>query len=97
VNTRFSEEVIRKAKHYVSGKRVAKSPYEGVYYVKGSAARPYAVRTDADPQTRKASWISCSCPHGANVGAGSAQCSHAVAVLFVIKDAIPLPVEEGQP
>lgn len=88
----FSPEVLRKAKRYVKNGKVSQTEYEGVYRVQGSARQPYTVRTDADRAKRTASWISCSCPHGANQGAGSAYCSHAVAVLLVVKDGLAVPV-----
>lgn len=89
----FSDDVKDKATRYLREKRVTMGKYgPGLYYVQGSAKRPYTVRTDADPVKRTAFWITCSCPHGINQGAGSAYCSHAVAVLLVIKDGIKIPV-----
>jgi uncharacterized Zn finger protein len=44
------------------------------------------VQTDADPETRRLTYVSCTCPHGLNTG-GSASCSHAVAVLITIRNA----------
>lgn len=83
----FSPDVIAKARDYLDAGRVLPdSSAPGVWWVTGSRAQPYRVQTDADPATRRATWISCSCPHGMHVGAGVSRCSHAVAVLIRVRD-----------
>lgn len=85
----FSDEVIEKAKRYLAENRVAIDPEQDtVFWVTGTTQhqRAYRVQTDADPKTRKVTWIACTCPHGQNVGAGTAKCSHVVAVLMLIRD-----------
>lgn len=88
----FSTSVIDKARHYLQHGRVRRDPkVAGIYWVAGSdPTRRYRVQTDANPETRTASWITCTCPHGMNVGAGAAKCSHAVAVLLAVRDGITL-------
>lgn len=85
----FSPDVIDKARLYLVNKRVT-ADYEvpGVFWVQGSAQRRYRVQTDADASTGTATWINCTCPHGLNVGAGTARCSHAVAVLLAVREGI---------
>lgn len=88
----YTPEVIGKARRYLDQKAVAQDPdAEGVYWIKGSARRRYRVQTDARVATQRAKWINCTCPHGMNLGAGSARCSHAVAVLLAIRDHRDLP------
>jgi hypothetical protein len=87
MTTQFSEAVIDKAHgYYERRKRTMRDLGRGVYSVKGSAAKPYIVRTDADPDRRKMSWATCTCPHGKNAGGGLAHCSHVVAVLLAIRN-----------
>lgn len=84
----FSAEVIDKARSYLEAGRVeADSDVPGVWWVAGSRrSRRYRVQTDADPATHRATWINCTCPHGLHAGAGTARCSHAVAVLLLVRD-----------
>lgn len=84
---KFSPDVIRKARAYVKDNRVAIDPgHEGIYWVTGTRlGSAYRVQTDADHETGKITYITCTCPHGLNIGAGTAKCSHAVAVLLTIK------------
>ena len=87
----FSPEVIDKAEGYLRDGRIHRdADVHGLYWVQGSARRPYRVQTDASAARGTATWISCSCPHGVNVGAGACTCSHAVAVLLAIRDRIKL-------
>ena len=87
----FSPAVIAKASAYLAEGRVFRdATAPGVFWVRGTGPRRYRLQTDADPETRKVTWIACSCPHGMNVGAGEAHCSHAVAVLLSIRDGLVL-------
>lgn len=83
----FSPEVIDKARRYLDEGRVSlDESVPGVWWVSGSdRTRRYRVQTDADSSTMRATWINCTCPHGLNVGAGTARCSHAVAVLLLVQ------------
>lgn len=83
-----SDNVLEKAHRYRrKGLVVADPEADGVWWVTSEHPphRDYRVQTDADPATMKATWVSCTCPHGANNG-GLARCTHAVAVLMVFKD-----------
>lgn len=90
----FSAEVLAKASAYLHEKRVyADADVPGVFWVRGTdPMRRYRVQTDADPRTQTARWVMCSCPHGTNVGAGAARCSHAVAALLAVRDGLRLPL-----
>lgn len=82
----FSSAVIDKAQVYLDEGRVERDSTPTVWWVRGTdPSRRYRVQTDADPTTMRATWITCTCPHGLNVGAGAARCSHAVAVLLLIQ------------
>lgn len=95
----FSDSVLDKARDYLADGRVRRdSGSRGVFWVRGSdPLRPYRVQTDADPDRQRASWIACTCPHGSRLGAGSATCSHAVAVLLAVRDRLVLPEQPIQP
>lgn len=87
----FSPEVISKAYRYLKDGRVHGDPETSqVFWVTGTADRAYRVQTDADRERGTATWITCTCAHGKNLGAGSARCSHAVAVLLAVRDGITL-------
>lgn len=88
----FSDDVISKAKGFVRRKVVTPDPeVAGVYFVQGSAKKPYRVQTDASLRRGKVTWASCTCPHGRNLSTGTARCSHVVAVLMVIREERRLP------
>lgn len=78
----FSLDVIDKAHRYIRESRV-KQGADGVWWVSGSAI-PITYRVQTDAADGKATWITCSCPHGQHAG-GLAKCSHAVAVLLTIR------------
>lgn len=87
----FSEAVIDKARDYLVKDAVRRDRASaGVYWVAGSAKKPYMVSTDADPEARTASVASCTCPHGKN-NPGRARCSHVVAVLVTVRDGLLVP------
>lgn len=82
----FSSAVTSKGREYAQYGHVRQDPeHPDVYRVRGSGTKPYRVQTDADPQTRKVSWISCTCPYAQNNLGMFAECSHAVAVLVTIR------------
>lgn len=86
---RYSPEVISKARTLLDTDKVIRDrSAPNVFWVQGSASRPYRVQTDATRE--RARWINCTCPHGMNLGAGQARCSHAVAVLIAIRDDLVL-------
>lgn len=91
MTVRFSAEVIEKAEHYLSESRVRRDPnVPGVFWVRGSGSRPYRVQVDIVEGSPASSYIYCTCPHGLTVGTGVSRCSHAVAVLIVIRDGLTL-------
>lgn len=80
---RFSEDVLTKARKLVNAdKLVWDDTYPNICWVTGSKNDRYRVQTDYDLVTGKLSWITCTCPHGLNVGAGATRCYHAAAVLL---------------
>lgn len=90
----FSPEVVEKARRYLDEGRVTRSTFDGCFWVRGSnPKRRYRVQTDADAEAQRATWITCTCPHGGHA-LGSARCSHAVAVLLSVRDRLPLAVTE---
>lgn len=83
----FSEGVIAKARRYLGDERVSRDEtVPGVFWVQGGERRRYRVQTDADPVKGTATWINCTCKHGMQQGAGTARCSHAVAVLLLVRE-----------
>lgn len=78
----FSAEVLAKGRRYLREGKVRQD--RGRWEVQGSAEQPYHVFTDADPVTRRASWISCTCKYGLEQGAGLSTCSHAAAVVMAM-------------
>lgn len=86
----FSDEVVEKAHRYLAEKRVTMVDGDPkAWNVRGSAKEPYRVRTDATDG--KVTWVGCSCAHGKHTAMGISRCSHAVAVLLMIRDGEPKP------
>lgn len=80
-----SPNVLAKARDYLATARVSVDGEPGVWWVKGTADKPYRVQTDARPSRLQMNYILCTCPHGANVG-GKAQCAHATAVVIALAE-----------
>jgi hypothetical protein len=53
----------------------------------GSAAKRYRVSSDWSETTQTLTWVTCTCPHGANTGGGTSRCYHAAAALMLLRDA----------
>lgn len=92
----FSKAVTAKASRLVKGGRVTRGLHTGVYYVEGSGPHPYRVQTDATTDARKVMWVTCNCQHGQHTRGGRAKCSHAVAVLYAIREGIELAQEQDR-
>lgn len=84
----FSAAVLSKARDYLAHGRVERDEQvPGIWWVSGTdPSRRYRVQTDADPVSGTASIITCTCPHGLKAGAGACWCSHAAAVLMLVRD-----------
>jgi hypothetical protein len=88
----FSEAVRTRARTLLADPdRVeADEQHRNIWYVRGSDGETrYRVQCDFDQAFRTLSWITCTCPHGLNVGAGETACYHAAAVLMLIRDMEP--------
>lgn len=81
----FSQDVLSKAQRYYENNKVLMDD-GGVFWVVGSARKPYRVQTDFNWDNGQLRWVSCSCLHGGNTSAGRAKCSHVVAVLLMLRD-----------
>jgi hypothetical protein len=92
----FSEPVLKKARKLIGSERVSRDQqFDAIWWVKSSASdHTYRVQSDFDRVTRKLSWVTCTCPHGLNVGAGTASCYHVAAVLMLLRDE---QTEDGVP
>lgn len=84
----FSEPVLKKARHLLKGERVTRDDeHPAIWWVGSSAGdRTYRVQSDFDPTSRVLTWVTCTCPHGLNTGAGTAFCYHVAAVLMLLRD-----------
>ena len=93
MSVEFSANVIKKAQRFVRDGRVTPDlshPEDGEphrFTVRGDSST-YVVNTDASHAEQRATWISCTCPHGRNVSSRIAHCAHAVAVLMVVRDGL---------
>ena len=78
--TGFSSAVMAKAEKLVRHGDVSPDPqYPEIFWVRGSADRPYRVQVGTG-------FVTCTCAHGLNKGGGDASCSHvAAAGLFAEK------------
>ncbi len=92
----FSDETIRKAREVVRHRLLARDDSDKhVWWVQ--SLRPggerYRVQEDVRWHNGRWSmtWVTCSCPHGRNVGAGQPHCYHCASVLLVYLDT-PRPV-----
>lgn len=84
----FSTEIRRKAeKLLASGKVCQDADYDRIYWMPSSSGhKKYRVQTDYDRVTGDIGWITCTCPHGLNKGAGQTRCYHAAAVLLLLTE-----------
>jgi hypothetical protein len=83
----FSDTVLAKAKALSDEKVMPDDDYPDIWWVEASSGDQfYRVQSDYDPGTRTLSWVTCTCPHGLNAGAGETTCYHAAAVLMRLRD-----------
>lgn len=71
----FSEFVMNKARKLFNGDRVTSDERPGIWWVQGSAERPYRVQQGNG-------WTTCTCKHGMTQGRGDPYCAHVAAVLM---------------
>lgn len=88
----FSEAVLTKARKLLTSERVKRDDeHPAIWWVGSSAGdRTYRVQSDFNPATRRLSWVTCTCPHGLNKGAGKAHCYHVCSVLMLLREDKPL-------
>lgn len=87
MSSAFSPEVTAKARRYAGEKgrvrpRSASPSGDGSWAVTGTAGEVYTTQVVLEGRTVEQ--ITCTCPHGETKG-GVARCSHALAVLLVIR------------
>lgn len=84
----FSDAVLTKARKLVGAGRLHRDEdHPDIWWVASSAgSKSYRVQSDFDPATRELSYITCTCPHGLNTGAGAAFCYHVAGVLMKLRD-----------
>lgn len=83
----FSDAVLEKAKALSDEQVTPDDSYPDIWWVEASGGeRYYRVQTDFNPVSRTISWVTCTCPHGLNAGAGETTCYHAAAVLIRLRD-----------
>lgn len=91
----FSEQTIRKAREVVRRRLLARDDADKhVWWVQSLRTEErYRVQEDVRWHDGRWSltWVTCSCPHGRNVGAGQPHCYHCASVLLVYLDT-PRPV-----
>jgi len=98
MTSKFSDATIQKAKDVLAvGLDAVKQDetYPNIWWVlSSSGAVSYRVQHDYNPERHSLTWITCTCPHGLNVGAGETSCYHAAAVLMMIQANRPNPNPE---
>lgn len=85
----FSAAVLAKADKLLATPQglVPDPEFPNIWWVTPSGGgKRYRVQANYDPETRTLSWITCTCPHGMNKGAGATKCYHAAAVLILWQD-----------
>lgn len=84
----FSGTVLDKARKLLKFGYFEQDPEQpNVWWVRSSnGTYTYGVRSNFDPETRELSWLTCTCPHGRNKGAGQTRCYHAAAVLITLQE-----------
>lgn len=83
----YSMEVLVKAHKLLDSDRIrADDQFANIWWVDSSSGNSiYRVQSDFKPETRKLTWITCTCPHGLFNGAGETRCYHAAAVLLLLR------------
>jgi len=69
----FSDDVLDKATALVQpgvGRVKQDETYPHVWWVEGSGGKSYRVQEDYDEERHSLTWVTCTCPHGLNRGAG---------------------------
>jgi len=86
----FSPPVILRARQGIEDGLVERdAEYPAIWWVRSrNSDSTYRVQSDFDPAKGTLTWITCTCAHGLNVGAGQTHCWHAAAVLLRIRDEI---------
>jgi len=91
----FSDTVVLKAERLLGKTNpdgtptmIQDSSFPNVWWVTPSAGgdKRYRVSSDWSPETRTLSWVTCTCPHGANQGGGFSRCYHVAAALMLLRD-----------
>lgn len=84
----FSEPVLKKARRLLASQRVTRDKqFDAIWWVRSSAGdHTYRVQSDFDRNTRQLTYVTCTCPHGLIVGAGTSHCYHVAAVLMLLRD-----------
>jgi hypothetical protein len=94
VTVGFSDNVLDKASTILDDVQPDET-YPHVWWVpSSSSATLYRVQEDYRPDTHSLTWVTCTCPHGLNKGAGEARCYHVAAVLMLILANRPEPDTE---
>lgn len=82
--TQFSDSVLAKARKYrKQGAVLQDVAHPLIWFVKGSAKKPYRVQLIVED--KRVRHITCTCDYGMQTGAGWSNCSHAAAVLLEVK------------
>lgn len=82
----FSKATLSKAQAAVKAGLVEQDPEQpSVWWVESiNNSNRYRVQSDFDPATGVMTWVTCTCPHGLNTGAGRATCYHVAAAMMRI-------------
>lgn len=81
----FSDAVLAKARKLINTDKMKRDDtHRNVWWVSSARGdKTYRVQSDLNPETGRLSWLTCTCPHGLNTGAGTTHCYHAAAVLLM--------------
>jgi uncharacterized Zn finger protein len=71
----FSTDVLNRAKKLPDSAMQQDETYREVWWVTGSRGDKYRIQFGKG-------FVTCTCPHGLNAGAGEARCYHVAAVLM---------------
>jgi len=85
----YSREVLTKARALADNPDHLRADleFDNIWWVVSSNGEHiYRVQADYDREARTVSWITCTCPHGLNSGAGQTHCYHAAAILLTLRD-----------